>query len=402
MLLVSRRLSILGIRRKVNLLARIFCKLVEFVLHIRTLILVGPKVLRDPTWLLVHYQSEAQRKATAKLASDLGLPNFGNLKPGQLKSAVEEYRVNLSPTSPKIRVAVIIPFRDAWKMTLNCIESLLKQNLDYLELTVCLVDNGSQNKDTLKGLQSLEESWHSTAKQSGELKPVLQVIRDNRPFNFSELNNAAVECLCSPSQSSIPEFLLFLNNDTLWEDPQALEKLVHFAKLSPRIGAVGCTLLYRNSKVQHLFLAPGVKLAGAHPCKGISLNISHSWYADPRPVAAITGALLLVATRHFQAAKGFDSALATSCQDLDLCLKLQELGLENWVLPYVSARHFETSTRLKRNQSREITYVSSKWVSKLAMNAYFSREISRWSERPALSWGESAYPWSAVLKIGVS
>ncbi|MEY3902729.1 MAG: hypothetical protein RL189_2035 [Pseudomonadota bacterium] len=382
-----------------NLFARIFCKLVEVVLHLRTLIIHGPQVLRDPTWLLVKYQSDAQNSATLKLAMELGLNSTDISNPGSLMRVVENHRIIQKHTHQRASVAVIIPFRDAWRMTQNCIESLLRQNLTNIELTLCLVDNGSEKPDTLHGLATLKSHWQKALSNSKEYYPKLHVIRDERPFNFSELNNFAVELLCKSEHGSSPEFLLFLNNDTLWEESHSLERLLHFAKLSPRMGAIGCTLLYRNSRVQHLFLAPGVKLAGAHPCKGIAHRKSHCWYSDPRPVPAVTGALLLVSLAHFQKAKGFDTALATSCQDLDLCLKLQELGLENWVIPQVYVRHFETSTRIKENQAQEITYVSTKWVSKLAMNAFFSRKISRWSQRPSLSWGESAYPWSAVLNV---
>jgi hypothetical protein len=76
---------------------------------------------------------------------------------------------------------------------------------------------------------------------------------------------------------------------------------------------------------------------------------------------------------------------------------LQELGLENWVVPDVFVRHLETRTRLKANQLEEINYINSKWDSKLDLNAYYPREISRWSERPALRWRERAYPWSAIM-----
>ena len=382
-----------------NLFARIFCKFVEIILHVRTLVIQGPRVLLDPTWLLVKYQSEAQLAATAHLATSLGLTQGQSLSPGALNASVSTKRSSDKASGRKPSVAIIIPFRDAWAMTLNCVESLLMQDRSHIQLSICLVDNGSSKKETLEGLEQLRSQWQNRFSQTDASFPQLHILSDNRPFNFSELNNSAVQFLTEHQNSLLPEFLVFLNNDTLWEEPSSLEQLVFFATLSPRIGAVGCTLLYKNSTVQHLFLAPGVKLAGAHPCKGISLNTSQSWYADPRPVAAITGALLLVSVEHFKRAKGFDTTLATSCQDLDLCLKLQELGLENWVLPNVFVRHFETSTRLKKNQAQEITYVSTKWVSKLAMNAYFPREISRWSERPALSWGENAYPWSAVLEV---
>jgi len=387
-----------GSQRTVNLFARIFCKLVEIVLHARTLIIHGTQVLKDPTWLLVKYQSEAQLNASAQLAAELGLAH-GQLKVADLMTRVEEFRMRKKSQGQILSLAVIIPFRDSWKMTRDCLESLLKQNLEHIALTICLVDNGSQKEETQLGIDSLKADWDYKFPHNSAQPPTLRILRDNRPFNFSELNNAAVEFLTQPENGSAPEYLLFLNNDTLFEDPDSLERLLFFSSLSPRMGAVGCTLLYRNSNVQHLFLAPGVKLAGAHPAKGIGLNANHAWYADPHPVPAITGALLLLSTKHFTAAKGFDTTLATSCQDLDLCLKLQNFGLENWVLPNVFVKHFETSTRLKQNQATEITYVCSKWGARLAMNAYYSRELTRWSERPALSWGESAYPWSAVLEL---
>jgi GT2 family glycosyltransferase len=383
----------------VNLFARILCKIVEFVLRFRTFLIHGPKIIVDPTWLLVNYQSDAQLTATENLAASVGLPQGRPLSPGELKARVEEKRALQTAADRKPRVAVIIPFRDAWTMTLNCVESLLNQNLKEIQLTLCLVDNGSCKNETAKGVDEFRRNLQRRFPQEVPGSPQLHVLRDNRPFNFSELNNAAVQFLTDPQNSAAPEFLLFLNNDTLWESPNSLERLVFFATLSPSNGAVGCTLLYRNSRVQHLFLAPGVKLAGAHPGKGICLNMKHEWYADPRPVAAVTGALLLVSTSNFLQAKGFDSALATSCQDLDLCLKLQDLGLENWVVSDVFVRHFETSTRLKKNQASEITYVSSKWGARLAMNQFYSAKISRWSERPALSWAERAYPWSAVLRL---
>lgn len=314
--------------------------------------------------------------------------------------AVDDHRAAQKNSNTKISVAVIIPFRDAWNMTQNCIDSLLSQNLAHIELSLCLVDNGSVEEKTKLGLELLKSRFQTTTQPDfTDSQPRIHILREDRPFNFSELNNAAVEFLSGPQNITAPQYLLFLNNDTLWESPDSLERLLFFATSSSRIGAVGCTLLYRNSSVQHLFLAPGVKLAGAHPAKGSAVKPTHAWYADPRPVPAVTGALFLLATKHFKAAKGFDTALATSCQDLDLCLKLQNLGLENWVLPNVFVKHFETSTRLKRNQAREITYVSSKWGARLAMNKFYSPALTRWSERPALSWGESAYPWSAVLEI---
>ena len=382
-----------------NLFARIYCKLVECILHVRTFLLHGPRVWLDPTWLLVRYQSPAQIEATRQIAAELKIAAPEPFDSREFDSAVTQRAAELVREKEKMQVAVIIPFRDAWAMTQKCIESLFAQNREHLNLTLCLVDNNSREQATADGLSDFIEKWTSNSANSHKEIPKVHLIKDTRPFNFSQLNNSAAHFLSHSSDGPRPDFLLFLNNDTLWQDSNSLEKLVFFAASSDKIGAVGCTLIYENSKVQHLFLAPGVKLAGAHPCKGIPLKFENLWYTQPRPVPAVTGALLLISADHFERVQGFDEALATSCQDLDLCLKVQSLGCVNWVLPRVCVKHFETRTRLKRNQGEEIQYISMKWGIKLSMNPYLAHEISRWSERPAYSWKESVYPWQMVLNL---
>lgn len=378
-------------------MVRVFFKLIEILIHARTLYIHGITVIRDPTWLLVKYQSSAQVDSSRQLAKDLGLPKY-DIENQNLMPAVKANMRERKHSGERIRLAIIIPFRDAWKMTKTCIDGILEQNLESIELTICLINNASSQNETIKGIEEMKAALQMAGLPQSRSSVVLHILNDNSAFNFSELNNNAVAFLNSLAPDLRPEYLLFLNNDTLFEAADALERLLFFTTLSSNIGAVSCTLLYGDSSVQHLFLAPGVKLAGAHPAKGIKVNLSHAWYAEPRPVAAVTGALLLISTRNFLSAKGFDNKLAMSCQDLDLCLKLQELSLTNWVVPNIFVKHFETKTRLKRNQPSEIAYLAGKWGSQLAMNKFYSTKLTRWSERPALSWWETSYPWSVILK----
>ena len=130
--------------------------------------------------------------------------------------------------------SLIIPTKDKLNFLKPCVESVLAS--DGIEsIEIIIVDNESVETETIQYLQSLG------------LIPNIQVITWNDAFNFSAINNfAAVQC-----QS---DYVCFLNNDIEIKDPQWLKKLLAVAKLDD-VGAVGCTLLYPDSSIQHAGIA---------------------------------------------------------------------------------------------------------------------------------------------------
>jgi GT2 family glycosyltransferase len=139
-------------------------------------------------------------------------------------------------------------------------------------------------------------------------------------------------------------------------------------------------------------------VVGAHPCKGFSFDPSDPWYERPRPVGAATAALLAVRRDDFALVGGFDEDLATCYQDVDLALKFAAKGKTNWVLPDVVAIHHETSTRRPVHHWSEVALMSQRWGKTLEQNPFYSDELSRWSEQPALTLGEGHYPWRYLAK----
>ncbi len=285
-----------------------------------------------------------------------------------------------------LKFLVLIPFRDAWPDTKACLESLQRQTVDGVDLRVVLIDNGSVKADTRAGINA------TLGRAAGRLGEV-QHLRLDEPFNFSRLNNKAV----AANSSFAADWLLFLNNDVELKTERDFATLVAFARLCPRPGAIGCTLEYPDQAVQHLFLAPGVKVVGAHPFKGFKLDGKAEWFQLPRPVAAVTGAMLLVRADSFAAAGRFDESLPTVGQDLDLCLKLQKLGLVNWALPQVRMIHKEGRSRGKAIVKAEVRRIYGKWGEYLIKNPYYSWRLSRFSETPAYRLLEPSYPWQKVL-----
>lgn len=304
------------------------------------------------------------------------------------KQNAASFALKAAPASANtlLKVSVIIPFRDSWPTTLKAIKSLARQERQHLELRLILVDNGSTASETQHGLSELK----------AQLDQVLpwELLRLDEPFNFSRLNNQGVRCANARGTQDV---LLFLNNDIELNDPSSVTRLATFAYSSPHVGAVGCTLTYSSGAIQHLFLAPGIKIAAAHPFKGWYLSPEMAWFREPRPVAAVTGAVMAVRNDVFDSVGGFDEALPTLGQDLDLCLKLSQAGLCNWTLPEIWCTHHEGLTRGRDLDRAQITYLYQKWGTTLTHNPYWSVWFSRYAETPARAMLDLRYPWQWAL-----
>lgn len=340
---------------------KLFCKAVE-------------GASRAATWLKRPFPSDP---------TDILLANFTAAQ----KNAESARGGARSPKqTTRAKVLVLVPFRDHWPVTAACLASLERQQPDGLDVRVLLIDNGSREAATATALAGRTASPLANGF-------AVTALRVDEPFNFSRLNNLGV----ASQRDFAPDFLLFLNNDVELLQPDDLSRLVAFATETPGIGALGCTLLFPGGTVQHLFLAPGVKIVGAHPLKGFRLAADANWFKSPRPVAAVTGAVLLARASDFAEVSGFDETLPTVGQDLDLCLKLQKRGLTNWVLPAVRMLHKEGETRGKAIAKPEVAAMYAKWGEFLTKNPFYSDRLSRYSETPAYRLLEPAYPWEKVL-----
>jgi O-antigen biosynthesis protein len=336
-----------------RLIVKIFCKYVELLCRFFTFI--RNPFQRDPTKILVDNLTTSQKKARVLIES------------------VES-----------IKLAVIIPFRDRWDLTQLCLESLLNQITPAnTQLKIYLVDNASSEEATASGLAEMKLKWPD----------IIEIVRDESAFNYSHLNNQAAKI----AQGAGCNWLFFVNNDIEFISDNSLAEFLNFAVATADIGATGCTLEFADGKIQHLFVAPGVKILAAHPLKGKKLDPTNEWFKKPRIVAAVTGAALLVSNERFFQVGGFDTELSTLGQDVDLCLKLQKIGLENWCLPSTRLIHHESVSRGGYIDPDQVQLVYERWGEFLIDNPCFSPRFCRWSESPAFSLGEPQYPWKMVL-----
>lgn len=64
-----------------------------------------------------------------------------------------------------------------------------------------------------------------------------------------------------------------------------------------------------------------------------------------RNYSAVTAACLMIKKSTFDEAGGFDESFEVGYDDVDLCLKVRELGYENIYTPYAELLHYESATR---------------------------------------------------------
>lgn len=276
---------------------------------------------------------------------------------------------------PEPSVSVIIPTRNYARL-LACVVDGLLVRTDYPALEVIIVDNGTDEPEALKLLAKLEQDDR------------VRVLRYPGPFNYSALNNRAV-------QESASELILLLNNDIDVIDPGWLREMVSHA-IRPHVGAVGSKLLYPNGTIQHggVVLGPG-GVAGhqyLHRSRDDAGYFGHLMLV--RNVSAVTGACLLVRRQAFLEVGGLDEvSLPVAFNDVDLCLKLVERGYRNLWTPYAELYHYESLSRgsdlvgkKAERFKREVAVMQQRWGRVLEHDPYVNPNLSLQSTDVALAF----------------
>ncbi|MCF8367145.1 MAG: glycosyltransferase family 2 protein [Bacteroidales bacterium] len=272
-------------------------------------------------------------------------------------------------------VSIIIPTRNNKIILEQCIQSILSKT-DYPNYELLVIDNKSDHDDTLNYFAEI--SKHSR----------ISVLKDERPFNFSAINNRAV-------QLSKGDFILFLNDDTEVISSGWLSEMVSIL-LQPGVGAVGAKLLYPNETIQHAGVILGIGGVGGHVHKRMNIN-NYGYFGRAilmQEFSALTAACLLVRTTIFDKVGGFDEVnLAIAFNDVDLCLKIREKGYRLVFTPFAQLYHHESVSRgddLHPDKvdrfNMENNFMLGKWQETLRNDQAYNPNLTLEREDFSLAW----------------
>ncbi len=272
-------------------------------------------------------------------------------------------------------VSLIIPTRNGWDLLKTCINSI-ETRTNYPNYEILVVDNGSDDPTTIDYIASLKGNAR------------IRVLHDARPFNYAELNNYAVE-------EARGELIGLINNDTEVIEEQWLTEMVSIA-LQPGVGFVGSKLLYPDGTIQHAGVILGIRGVAAHAFKHAPGD-SPGYFNRIKQISsfsALTGACLVIKKSVFLEAGGLDSNnLAIAFNDIDLCLRVRELGYRNVFTPYALLYHHESASRgledtpeKKARFAKEVDFMKKRWGDKLLNDPAYSPNLSLDDQDFSLAW----------------
>lgn len=280
------------------------------------------------------------------------------------------------------KITLIIPTRNRLELLQRCVQSI-RSKTDYSNYEIIIVDNGSNDTFTLNYLESFVDV-------SG-----VRVIHDDRSFNFSRLNNFAVE-------QAEGELIGLLNNDLEVINSDWLSEMVSQA-LRPEIGIVGARLWYPDETIQHA----GVILSGGvpgHVHKGLPRGCSGYFgrAALTQNFVAVTGACMVLRKDLYLKAGGLDEAFAVAFNDIDLCLRVLALGYRNLWTPYAELYHHESASRGLEDTSlkmlrylEELEQMHNRWGDAMFTDASYNPNLNARLKDFSLSWPPNYAKFSA-------
>lgn len=321
--------------------------LLSFTLHSQKIVHID-KVLTHNFYGYNYREDEKVR--------DMKLQYFNNRYVSFEYNSYTETFIPIYKTNDKDLVSIVIPTKNNLKLLKNCIESIKKSSFG-INFEIIVIDNNSD-----LGVKNQTKEIYSDNKN-------IKIFDYDSEFNYSKINNFGVT-------KSIGNILLFLNDDTQFLEANSIAKLAGHTKME-LTGAVGAKLLYPDTNIiQHIGLVT-LKKESLHSYH--NFNDGDLYFNRNRAlwnVSAITGACFCIQKEKFEKVGGFNEEFAVTCNDVDLCLKLLEIGLYNVVRNDVILYHYESFTRGKSDISDKKleSYLAENKLLKKYHKIFFERD----------------------------
>lgn len=288
------------------------------------------------------YVIDAAMKALQKHLERVGLE--GTVTEGRIPTT---YKINYKIMGNPL-ISIIIPNCDHIEDLKKCIQSILDKTT-YKRFEIIVVENNSKEKNTFDYYEKIKSDN-------------IKIIYYQGAFNFSKINNFAIPFATG-------NYVLFLNNDVEVISNDWLQEMLMYAQRSD-VGCVGAKLIYPDNTIQHAGVIIGIGGVAGH---------SHKYYHKDdfgfmsrlqivQNLSAVTAACLMIKKDLFLQVNGFDEGFSVAFNDVDFCLKVQQLKKLCIYTPYAELYHYESKSRGQEDSpekiarfNEEITLFDKKW-----------------------------------------
>jgi GT2 family glycosyltransferase len=248
-------------------------------------------------------------------------------------------------------VSLVIPARDRPELLRRCLDSLRGKSEVRTELVI--IDNQSTDPAALDYFTELERDGAT-------------IVRYPHTFNYARQMNLG--CLAATG-----DYLLMLNNDAVVRSDHWIESLVEQAQ-RPEVGVVGARLVYPDGRSQHEGIVLGMG--------GVAYNADYGGYFSLGDLVhnclAVTAAVAMLRPAVFRQAGGFDERLGVAFNDVDLCLRIGELGYRVLYTPYAVIEHEESASRGSLHPTVDDEFARARWGAPRALRDPFCNQALEW------------------------
>jgi GT2 family glycosyltransferase len=264
------------------------------------------------------------------------------------------------------KVAVVVLTWNGLSLTMACLESL--QSLDYENLEIILVDNGSTDGTVLAVRKGYGDG--------------VTVIENPRNLGFAAGNNAGIR----RALENGADFVLLLNNDTT-VDPPLVTRLVGVIRGSTDIGIVGPKIYFASPPDRIWFAGGEIRLS-----RGVSRHIGirerdSGAFDEIRDVDYITGCALMARRAVFESIGYLDPAFTAYYEDADFCMRARRKGFRVVYVPAGKVWHKISSStggqigraKISRKLGSTLIFLKkyASWHHWLTIPFFFSADVLR-------------------------
>lgn len=231
-------------------------------------------------------------------------------------------------------IAVLIVNWNSKNYLRKCLHSLVEGNREDFRQVV-VVDAGS--RDGCEELLRVEYPW-------------VDFLQLEENVGFAAANNLGFEKVKEDK-------LLLLNPDT-WVFPGAISALSEAINQLPKAGIVAPRIFNADGSIQQScvqsFPTPLNQALDANILRKIFANLSF-WGSniafrsdEPTPVQVVSGACMMMRSETYRDLRGFREEYFMYAEDVDLCFRVQKVGLNVYHVPKAKVIHFGGGSSAKK------------------------------------------------------
>jgi len=234
--------------------------------------------------------------------------------------------------------SIIIVNYNSNKLLFNCLESLNNINYKECDYEVVVVDNCSEDS-YIEELENKKDEYN------------YKLVKNSSNEGFGAANNLGVK-------KSKGKYIFLVNPDTYLQDKNIFEKIIKDFENDENIGIVGTKVLNRDGSIQSMGNRyPNIRNLFLEKVFFLNSNFMNKIFVDKKveglkKTGWVPGCFMGIKRDDYNEADGFDENIFLYSEDIDLCLKINELNKKIMVDLDVSIYHLRGGITEKKSSMK--------------------------------------------------